>query len=62
MLPAWVRDLILFVGGLAGFLHELAITRHERPSLLAASLVMMGLPLPKLVDRRAHTRNRKDRR
>lgn len=38
------RDLILFVGGLAGVAHETLIASAERPTLLILFAAMMGLP------------------
>jgi hypothetical protein len=35
---------MLFLGGLAGVLHETLITAGERPSLLILFAAMMGLP------------------
>ena len=39
-----VRDVILFIGGLAGVAHETLITHVERPTLLLLFAAMMGLP------------------
>lgn len=39
------RDIVLFVTGLAGVLHETLFTNGERPSLLILFAGMMGLPL-----------------
>lgn len=38
------RDLVLFVGGLAGVVHETFLTNGERQYLLIFFGVMMGLP------------------
>ena len=38
------RDLVLFVAGLVGLAHETLVQETERPVLIAAFLVMMGLP------------------
>jgi hypothetical protein len=35
---------MLFLGGLAGVLHETAFTQSERPTLLILFAAMMGLP------------------
>lgn len=40
----FLRDVVLFFGGLAGVLHETLITAGERPSLLVLFAAMMGLP------------------
>jgi hypothetical protein len=39
-----IRDVLLFLGGLAGVMHETIISRVERPSLLLLFAAMMGLP------------------
>lgn len=40
-----LRDFVLFVGGLAGVIHETVISRgSERPALLVVFAGMMGLP------------------
>lgn len=39
-----LRDISLFVGGLAGVLHETVLTSGERPTLLLLFAAMMGLP------------------
>lgn len=42
-----LRDVVLFVGGLAGAAHEtvrLAAAGEERPTLLLLFAAMMGLP------------------
>ncbi len=38
------RNVVLFMGGIAGVLHETIITSGERPSLLVLFAAMMGLP------------------
>lgn len=38
------RDLTMFLAGLAGFVHEVAVTDGERPTLLLACLALMGVP------------------
>ena len=38
------RDTLLFVLGAGGFLHELLLSSRDRPTIIAASLAMMGLP------------------
>lgn len=40
-----LRDVVTFLLGATGFLHELLISDMERPFLLTASLALMGLPL-----------------
>lgn len=40
-----IRDLTLFVGGLAGVAHETLIVQVERPTLLLLFAAMMGLPM-----------------
>jgi hypothetical protein len=39
------RDTLLFILGAGGFLHELIITKGERPTLLLACFALMGVPL-----------------
>lgn len=39
-----LRDVVLFLGGLAGVLHETVFTASERPTLLILFAAMMGLP------------------
>lgn len=39
-----IRDIGLFVGGMAGVVHETLITGQERPTLLILFAAMMGLP------------------
>lgn len=39
-----IRNLTLFLSGLAGVAHETIITASERPSLLIVFTAMMGLP------------------
>lgn len=43
---AWpfLRDVALFVGGLAGVAHETLVAKSERPTLLLLFAAMMGLP------------------
>lgn len=38
-----VRAIALFVMGGAGFIHEVIVTKGERPTLLLACLALMGL-------------------
>ena len=38
------RDVVMFIAGLAGFVHEVAVTEGERPTLLLACLALMGVP------------------
>lgn len=39
-----VRDTTMFVAGLGGFIHEVVVKSQERPTLLFASLALMGVP------------------
>lgn len=39
-----VRDIILFVGGFAGVLHETLLVNVDRPTLLILFAAMMGMP------------------
>jgi hypothetical protein len=39
-----IRDVILFMAGLAGVIHETAVSATERPTLLLLFAAMMGLP------------------
>lgn len=39
-----IRDVALFVGGLAGVAHETILAAAERPTLLILFAAMMGLP------------------
>ena len=39
-----IRDVALFVAGLAGVIHETVFTSLERPALLVLYAAMMGLP------------------
>lgn len=40
-----LRDVLMFLGGLAGVLHEtVVVTKLERPTLLLLFATMMGLP------------------
>ena len=39
-----VRDILLFVAGVAGLAHEVLLTNTERPTLLILFAAMMGLP------------------
>lgn len=38
------RDVLLFVGGLAGVVHETLVATQERPTLLILFAAMLGLP------------------
>lgn len=40
----FLRDLLLFFGGMAGAIHETLISGAERPTLLILFAAMMGLP------------------
>jgi hypothetical protein len=39
-----LRDVSLFLGGMAGVLHETLLSHSERPTLLILFAAMMGLP------------------
>lgn len=39
------RDMVLFVGGLLGIIHETVVREVDRPALLAVFAGMCGLPL-----------------
>lgn len=39
-----IRDITLFLGGLAGVAHETLISHVERPTLLLLFAAMLGLP------------------
>lgn len=39
-----IRDVGLFVGGVAGVAHETLLSKMERPTLLILFAAMMGLP------------------
>lgn len=41
---ALLRDVMLFFGGLAGVVHETAITPTAEPTLVVLFAAMMGLP------------------
>lgn len=46
-LKTWIpalRNIILFIGGLAIAIHEAVFTMGERPSILILAGTMMGLP------------------
>lgn len=38
------RDVTLFVGGIAGIVHETVVAHSERPTLLILFSAMIGLP------------------
>lgn len=38
------RDVGLFLGGIAGVVHETVLSKAERPTLLILFAAMMGLP------------------
>lgn len=40
-----IREVLAYILGGLGFLHELFIAQAERPFLLTASLALMGFPL-----------------
>lgn len=52
-----IRDLLLFIGGMAGLLHETLIATGERPTLIAAFLAMSGLPAFFRADTRRNKQN-----
>lgn len=39
-----IRDVVLFLSGLAGVAHETVVTDAERPTLLLLFAAMCGLP------------------
>lgn len=39
-----IRDVGLFLGGIAGVVHETILSHGERPTLLILFAAMMGLP------------------
>ena len=39
-----VRDIVLFLGGFAGVLHETLVVNVDRPTLLILFAAMMGMP------------------
>jgi hypothetical protein len=39
-----IRDTTMFIAGLMGFVHEVIVGGQERPTLLFASLALMGVP------------------
>lgn len=39
-----IRDVALFVGGVAGVIHETVLSETERPTLLLLFAAMLGLP------------------
>lgn len=39
-----VRDTTMFLAGLGGFVHEVIVKGQDRPTLLIASLTLMGVP------------------
>lgn len=45
-LPTWriTRGTVLFLGGLAGVVHETVFQEADRPTLLLLFAAMMGLP------------------
>ena len=54
-----LRDLILFIGGLAGVAHETLISDVDRPTLLLLFAAMMGLPMVLNADKRRDNGNHK---
>lgn len=57
-MPRWknVRDVVLFLAGLAGVFHETVIAATERPTLLLMFAAMMGLPAFLRTDERERER------
>lgn len=45
-MPRWknLRDIMLFLAGMAGVFHETVVVATERPTLLLMFAAMMGLP------------------
>jgi hypothetical protein len=43
--PHITRDTVLFVVGMAGIIHEMALTNVDRPYLLVLFGAMVGLPV-----------------
>ena len=39
------RDVLMFVLGASGFLHEIWITQEPRPEIILGCFALMGLPL-----------------
>lgn len=46
-----VREAILFIAGLIGFVHEVFISDSDRKGLIVAFLSMMGVPFARRIDR-----------
>lgn len=40
----YLRDIVLFIGGLIGVMHETVFAATERPTLLILFAAMLGLP------------------
>lgn len=57
-----IRDVLLFVGGLAGVVHETVGSAPERPTLLLLYAAMMGLPALFRSELSDRDRDRDDRR
>lgn len=55
-MPRWknVRDIVLFVAGIAGVFHETVMAATERPTLLLMFAAMMGLPAFLRTDEKEH--------
>jgi membrane-bound ClpP family serine protease len=47
-----LRDVLMFLLGATGFIHELVASGVERPMILTASLALMGLPFVLGADRK----------
>jgi len=47
-----IRDVLLFLVGLAGVIHEVLTSGVERPAILGILAAMMGLPAVLRIDRK----------
>jgi hypothetical protein len=59
------RDLLLFLGGMGGVIHETILSHAERPTLLILFAAMMGLPAflqPRMSDDDKDEKDRKELR
>ena len=54
-----IRDLVMFGGGMWGFVHEV-LTRPADYKILVACMAMMGLPLTLSSDRRRREREQRE--
>ena len=57
-----VRDILLFLGGLAGIVHETLFQQTDRPELLVVFSAMVGLPTFLRADSGRRRRNGHDSR